>query len=97
MEFIFEVIDKVTGKPANPEQVALREEWARHLHYSDMEGFSIGESGDLILSDEWGNTAYCPKGRFEIRWNGDPRKRTGLTNVRNEYKTSSLARLLARL
>jgi len=63
---IFNVIDKNTGKLADMEQIALNEDWAKHLCYCDMEGFAIQEDGTLILTDECGKFTYCPEGRFVI-------------------------------
>lgn len=64
----FEVIDNITGKEPDLEQIALTEEWANGLIYCDMEGFYIGDDGTLILADECGGIAYCPVDRFTIRW-----------------------------
>lgn len=65
---LFRVIDKKTGKEANPERIARKEEWAEGLLYCDMDGFAIMEDGSLILMDECGNFRYCPEDRFEIEW-----------------------------
>lgn len=62
----FRVIDKKTGKEADTYKIALKEDWAKHLIYCDMEGFAIEEDGSLVLMDECGNVAYCPDDRFEI-------------------------------
>ena len=62
----FKVIDKKTGKEADTYKIALKEDWAKHLIYCDMEGFAIEEDGTLVLMDECGNVAYCPDDRFEI-------------------------------
>lgn len=62
----FKVIDKKTGKEADTYKIALKEDWAKHLMYCDMEGFAIEEDGSLVLMDECGNVAYCPADRFEI-------------------------------
>ena len=62
----FTVIDKTTGKYPDLKQVALKEEWAQNLIYTDMEGFCINEDGNLLLMDECGNIAYCPPGRFKV-------------------------------
>lgn len=64
----FTVIDKRTGQEADTREIALKEEWAKHLVYCDMEGFAIEQDGTLILMDECGNYARCPSDRFEIRW-----------------------------
>lgn len=62
----FEVIDPLTGVYPDVEKIALREQWASHLCYCDIQGFFIGESGELILADEIGRFAYCPSGRFAV-------------------------------
>ena len=63
---MFTVIDTKTGKKADTYEIALKEEWAKHLCYCDMEGFAIEEDGTLVLLDECGRVAYCPEGRFRI-------------------------------
>lgn len=62
----FEIIDLTTGRYPDMEQIARNEEWAKGLIYSDMEGFFIGENGQLILADECGNFAFCPHDRFKV-------------------------------
>lgn len=62
----FKVIDKKTGEEADTYKIALKEDWAKHLIYCDIEGFAITEDGVLVLMDECGNVAYCPADRFEI-------------------------------
>ena len=62
----FKVIDKKTGKEADVEKIALKEEWAQHLIYCDMDGFLIGEDGSLYLADECSHWAYAPPDRFEV-------------------------------
>lgn len=66
----FHVIDILTGKEADPYDIALNENWAKDLMYCDMEGFAIEEDGSLILVDECGRFEYCPIGRFEVVWDG---------------------------
>ena len=63
---IFVVIDKETGKEADPYDIALHEAWAKDLMYCDMEGFAILEDGTLILTDECGKYEFCPEGRFVV-------------------------------
>ena len=63
---MFTVIDTKTGEYPNLEQIVLKEDWAKNLIYCDMEGFFIGEDGNLILADECGNFAYPPSDRFEV-------------------------------
>ena len=62
----FDVIDTKTGEYPDLWEIALKEDWANGLMYCDMEGFAIEEDGTLLLLDECGKQAYCPKGRFKI-------------------------------
>ncbi len=62
----FTVIDNKTGEYPDLWEIALTEDWAKHLMYCDMEGFALMEDGSLILLDECGNCAYCPSDRFTI-------------------------------
>jgi hypothetical protein len=73
----FHVIDKTTGKEADPYEIALNEDWAKRLCYCDMEGFAILEDGTLILADECGRFEFIQENdRFEIVWDK-------VTDVRN--------------
>lgn len=63
---IFWVVDKQTGYESDPEEIALKEDWAKDLIYCDMEGFAMLQNGTLILVDECGHWEYCPEGRFEV-------------------------------
>ena len=67
----FKVIDTKTGCEADTYKIALKEQWANHLVYCDIEGFAITETGCLMLLDECGNAAYCPDDRFEVVFGGD--------------------------
>jgi hypothetical protein len=65
----FHVIDTKTGKEADIEQIARDEDedWARDLVHTDMEGWAIGQGGDLMLLDECGNYANPPDpARFQV-------------------------------
>lgn len=66
VELPFIVIDKKTGKEADEYEIALHEDWAKHLMYCDMEGFAIEQDGTLILLDECGQFVYCSSDRFEV-------------------------------
>ena len=66
VEHPFYVFDKKTEKEADVYEIALNEDWAKHLMYCDMDGFAIDQDGTLILIDECGQLAYCPSDRFEI-------------------------------
>ena len=73
---MFTVIDKHTGKEADTYMIARRCKWAKHLIYCDIEGFALEEDGTLVLLDECGNVAYCPKERFEIVFQRNAIERT---------------------
>ena len=62
----FTVIDNKTGNEPDCGNIALNEEWAKHLIYCDIDTFAITEDGALILLDDCGNCAYCPDGRFTV-------------------------------
>ena len=62
----FTVIDNKTGKYPNCEKIVLKEEWAKHLIYCDIDCFAISEDGNLFLIDDCGNCAYCPTDRFTV-------------------------------
>ena len=64
----FEVIDPKTGKYPDLEQITKTEEWTKNLIPFDIDGFCINENCDLILIDECGNYAYCPKDRFQVNF-----------------------------
>lgn len=66
IELPFYVFDKKTGKEADTYEIALNEDWAKHLMYCDMDGFAIEQDGTLVLIDECGQLAYCSSDRFEI-------------------------------
>lgn len=56
----FAVKYRETRLPVRMEEIT-EEEWAKQLIECDMEGFFIGEDGQLILADECGNFAYVPR------------------------------------
>lgn len=62
----FEVIDLTTGKQPDLQAIALKEDWAKPLAWTRMDGFAIQSDGTLILTDRCGNHVYCPIGRFRI-------------------------------
>lgn len=64
----FRVIDTKTKEEADTYNIALKEEWAKGLCYCDIDMFVIGEDGTLMLIDDCGKCAYCPQGRFEVKW-----------------------------
>ena len=64
----FTVIDTKTGKEADEYNIALHEDWAKHLCYCDMEGWAIENDGTLLLVDECGQFAYADRERFKVVW-----------------------------
>jgi len=66
----FIVIDSKTGKEADTYDIALHEDWAKHLCYCDIEGWAIEEDGTLLLVDECGRVAYADRERFKVVWGG---------------------------
>lgn len=64
----FAVIDNKTGNFPDCEEIALNEDWAKHLCYCDIDGFAVTEDGALILMDDCGKFAYCPEDRFTVVW-----------------------------
>ena len=74
---LFKVIDRKTGKEANPYHIALnphhckRHEWASGLVYCDLEGWLINDIGELYLADECGNFEFAPIEQYEVVFNTD--------------------------
>lgn len=64
----FTVIDAKTGKEADTYNIALHEDWAKHLCYCDMEGWAIEDDGTLLLVDECGRFEYADRERFKVKW-----------------------------
>ena len=64
----FIVIDNKTGEEADTYDIALHEDWAKHLCYCDMEGWAIEDDGTLLLVDECGRFAYADRERFKVKW-----------------------------
>ena len=54
------------GRLVDDFEELCKQEWASDLIYCDIDGFVISEDGTLMLLDECGNYAYCPKGVFKI-------------------------------
>lgn len=64
----FIVVDTHTGKEADVYNIALHEDWAKHLCYCDMDGWAIQDDGSLLLLDECGRYAYADRERFKVVW-----------------------------
>ena len=69
MSFHFKVIDKDTGKEPSYEDLQKlamnRESWCGHLVWTDIDCWAITEDGELMLTDDCGNSAYAPK-NYEV-------------------------------
>lgn len=64
----FTVIDTKTGKEADEYNIALYEDWAKHLCYCNMDGWAIMDGGSLLLVDECGRYACADRERFKVKW-----------------------------
>lgn len=64
----FTVIDTTTGQEADTYNIALHEDWAKHLIHYDISGWAITDDGDLILIDDRGGFAYADPERFKVKW-----------------------------
>ena len=65
----FRVIDKRTGKePIFDHNHIFKEKWFKEsgLIYCDIDGWYIGEEGELVLIDDCGNVGYPPVDRFDV-------------------------------
>lgn len=68
----FKVIDTRTGKePIYDHNHLFKEKWFKDssLVWCDLEGWFIGEDGQLVLLDECGNYAIPPQDRFKVVFN----------------------------
>lgn len=74
IQYGYTVVDPRTGEEPDLRTIARTEEWARHLLGAD--GFAVMADGILVLLDTCGNYAYCPTGRFEVRWEQSPSETT---------------------
>ena len=67
----FRVIDTKTGEEADSYEIALHEDWAKHLIYCDIDGWALGDDGSLMLIDDCGRFAYADRERFKVVWDED--------------------------
>lgn len=62
----FSVKCKETGLPVDLKELS-KEKWASMLMPFDLDGFYLGEEGQLMLADECGNFAYVPcEGKYIV-------------------------------
>lgn len=65
----FQVTDIRTGEYPDLSSIALGvEDWAWGLNPLCIDGFYMSEDGKLMIRDKLGNYAYCPHGRFVIKF-----------------------------
>ena len=71
----FKVIDKTTGKEPMDRAISdiARESGLMEM---DIDGFYVGEDGQIALADECGNMAYVDMERFEVVFDEDDRRNT---------------------
>ena len=64
----FRVVDPKTGEDMVFDEAILEEDWIKNsgLVIYDIDSFALLENGQLILTDECGNFAYVPEGRFKV-------------------------------
>lgn len=60
------VKDNKTGIYPDVEEIVLKEDWAKNMIYRESDTFALTENGNLILLDECGNYAVCPRDRFSV-------------------------------
>lgn len=67
MRFI--VTDLRTGEYPDLSSIALGvEDWAWGMDPFCIDGFYMSEDGKLLIRDKCGHYAYCPHGRFVIKF-----------------------------
>ena len=62
----FTVTMRTNNRYPDVVSLCLKQDWAKGLCYSDIEGFAIGEEGNLYLLDECGNYREVPYGKFKV-------------------------------
>ena len=73
---LFTVVDTLTGREADPEEVALDEhKFASQLIYCDMDNWYVDPYGNLALLDECGSYDVPFDDRFRLVWNSDALRR----------------------
>lgn len=60
------VRDNKTGVYPDVEEIVLKEDWAKNMIYRESDTFALTENGNLILLDECGHYAVCPRDRFSV-------------------------------
>lgn len=70
---LFKIIDSETGKEPTDEVIAAQAELG-HLISCDIDGFYVGEDGEIILVDDCGTCTWLDMSRFkvEMQYNSNP-------------------------
>lgn len=79
---LFEIIDKKTGKEPT-DRVINSMARLGNLIICDIDGFYVGEDGQIILVDECGNCTWLDMERFEVRWKNE---RQRLRKMQTSYR-----------
>ena len=94
---MFKVIDMRTGKePIFDHNHIFKEKWfkASGLIYCDIDGWYIGEDGELVLIDDCGNVGYPPVDRFDVIFDKEEIDKTETTRTHGEWKTEPHSRII---
>lgn len=62
----FAVLDLKTMGIPDVRNIALTEDWAKNLTHCDIDGFYLGEDGQLLLLDYSGHCSFCDNERFIV-------------------------------
>jgi len=66
---LFKIIDKTTGEE-HTEEAIESEAKSGNLMECDIDGFYVGEDGQIILVDDCGNCTWVDMSRFEVKIGG---------------------------
>lgn len=66
---IFTIIDKRTGEEVDIDNLIEELDIKTKIMVNDIEGFAIGEYGEIYLLDECGNFIFVEPDNYDIRLN----------------------------
>ena len=66
---VFTIIDKRTGEEVDIDTLVDELDLKTELMINDIEGFAIGERGEIYLLDECGNFVFVDPDNYEVRMN----------------------------
>lgn len=69
---IFTIIDKRTGEEVDIDNLIEELDLNTNLMVNDIEGFAIGENGEIYLLDECGNFVFVEPDNYDVRINCIP-------------------------